>query len=213
MLQTILGTLPDIFAAGLILAIAYVVGRVVAPLISNVLDSIGFNNVIARLGLSKTTPDSSVRPSALIGTLFMIVILLFATIEATEVLGFGLLANLITDFTIFGAQVLLGFLVFGLGLFLANLAHRTIEGSRIARAPLLAKGARIAILVLATAMALREMGLADEIVNLAFGLTLGALAVAFAIALGLGGREIAAKELKEWVESIKNRGSVEDRRS
>ena len=213
MLQTILGTIPDIFAASLILAIAYVVGRVVAPLISNVLESIGLNNVIAQFGLSKASPDSSVRPSALIGTLFMIVIMLFAVIEAMEVLGFGLMANLITDFTIFGAQILLGFLVFGLGLFLANLAHRTIEGSRMAQAHLLAKGARIAILVLATAMALREMGLADEIVNLAFGLTLGALAVAFAIALGLGGREIAAKELKEWVESIKNRGSVEDRRS
>ena len=63
----------------------------------------------------------------------------------------------------------------------------------------------MAILVLATAMALREMGLADEIVNLAFGLTLGALAVAFALALGLGGREIAAHELKTWVQSFKNK--------
>ena len=141
----------------------------------------------------------------------MIVIMLFAAIEATEVLGFGLLANLITDFTIFGAQILLGLVVFGLGLFLANLAHRTIEGSHISQAHLLANGARIAILVLATAMALREMGLADEIVSLAFGLTLGALAVAVAIALGLGGREIAATELKDWVKSIKNRRADEGR--
>ncbi len=211
MLETILGTLPDMFAAALILAIAYVVGTVVAPLVSNVLESIGFNDLMARLGLSKSTPESSVRPSALIGTLLMIVIMLFAAIEATEVLGFGLLANLITDFTIFGAQILLGLVVFGLGLFLANLAHRTIEGSHISQAHLLAKGARIAILVLATAMALREMGLADEIVSLAFGLTLGALAVAVAIALGLGGREIAATELKDWVKSIKNRRVDEGR--
>ena len=72
-------------------------------------------------------------------------------------------------------------------------------------------GRGIAILVLATAMALREMGLADEIVSLAFGLTLGALAVAVAIALGLGGREIAATELKDWVKSIKNRRADEGR--
>ena len=204
MLQTILGTLPDFFAAALILGIAYVVGKVVAPLISNVLQSLGFNDMFARMGLSKATQDSSVRPSALVGTLLMIVIMLFAAMEATEVLGLGLLANLIADFTVFGAQILLGLLVFGLGLYLANLAHRTIVGSRIAQASILANGARVAILVLTTAMALREMGLADEIVNLAFGLTLGALAVALAIALGLGGREIAATELKDWVKSIKN---------
>ncbi len=53
-------------------------------------------------------------------------------------------------------------------------------------------------------MALRQMGLADEIVNLAFGLTLGALAVAFALAFGLGGREAAGEELKAWIRQIKN---------
>jgi hypothetical protein len=47
-------------------------------------------------------------------------------------------------------------------------------------------------------MALRQTGLADDIVNLAFGITLGAAAVAFALAFGLGGRDIAARTLEEW---------------
>jgi hypothetical protein len=55
---------------------------------------------------------------------------------------------------------------------------------------LLANVARISIVVLATAMAL-EGGLANDIVNLAFGLTLGAVAVAAALAFGLG-REVIA---------------------
>jgi hypothetical protein len=63
--------------------------------------------------------------------------------------------------------------------------------------------ARIAIIVLTTAMALRQMGLADDVVNLAFGLTLGALAIGFALPLGLDGREIAATELRTLVESMK----------
>ena len=37
------------------------------------------------------------------------------------------------------------------------------------------------------------MGLADDIINLAFGLILGAIAVAFALAFGLGGREQAGQ--------------------
>jgi hypothetical protein len=43
------------------------------------------------------------------------------------------------------------------------------------------------------------MGLANEIINLAFGLLLGAVAVAVAIAFGIGGREIASRRLQEWL--------------
>lgn len=55
-------------------------------------------------------------------------------------------------------------------------------------AKLLALAGRVSILVLAGAMALRQMGLANEIVNLGFGLLLGGIAVAVALAFGLGGR-------------------------
>jgi hypothetical protein len=53
-------------------------------------------------------------------------------------------------------------------------------------------------------MALREMGLANEIINLAFGLLLGGIALAAALAFGLGGREVAGRELKDWVDSAKS---------
>ena len=59
-------------------------------------------------------------------------------------------------------------------------------------APTLASGAtaaRLAILALAIAMALRELGLANDIVNLAFGLILGGIILAGALAFGLGGRD------------------------
>jgi hypothetical protein len=51
----------------------------------------------------------------------------------------------------------------------------------------------VAIIVLGTAIGLRFMGLADDIINLAFGLILGAIAVAFALAFGLGGRDQAGR--------------------
>jgi hypothetical protein len=51
-----------------------------------------------------------------------------------------------------------------------------------------------------TAIGLTFMGLADQIVMLAFGLILGSAAVATAIAFGLGGRDYAARLLDEWHE-------------
>ncbi len=47
------------------------------------------------------------------------------------------------------------------------------------------------------------MGLADDIVNLAFGLTLGGVAFAFALAFGLGGREAAGRQLEHWFSRLR----------
>ena len=66
-------------------------------------------------------------------------------------------------------------------------------------------GCRLVEVHPAGAMALRQMGLANEIITLAFGLLLGAVAVAVAIAFGLGGKEIASAALKGWVEKVESK--------
>ena len=54
-------------------------------------------------------------------------------------------------------------------------------------------------------MGLRAMGIADDIVNMAFGLILGAVAVAFAVSFGLGGREAAGKQMEYWLSNLRNK--------
>ena len=90
-------------------------------------------------------------------------------------------------------------------LFLANLAARTVNASTASPAPVLAVAARVSILILAGAMALRQMGLANEIITIAFGLLLGAIAVAVAIAFGIGGRDLAAETLGDWRQRMEKR--------
>ena len=198
MLDTILASLPRLFAAGLVLTIAYVVGRIVSDLLSNVLRGAGFDRLMGRLGVKAEDQPENRRPSAIIGYLALVAIILFAVIEAFSLLGFGMLSELVAELLVFGSHVLMGLVIFGAGLFLANLAGSTIEAGKAAQARVLALVARGAILVLAGAMALRQLGVADEIITLAFGLTLGAIAVAAAVAFGLGGREMAARQLDEW---------------
>jgi len=72
----------------------------------------------------------------------------------------------------------------------------------------LAPGAlvRFAIVVLATAMALQQTGVAQEIVTLAFGAVLGAITLAGAIAFGLGSREAAGRVIDQWLAGLKDRG-------
>jgi hypothetical protein len=204
MLGAILAALPSIFAAALVLVVSYVVGRVVSGLIANLLASIGFNTVLARLGLGKEPAEGQRTPAEIVGYLVLVAIMLFAIIEALQLLGFGAVADLVVQFTVFAGQVILGLVIFALGLYLANLAAKTVQDSGVAQSGLLALVARGAILALAAAMALRQMGLANEIINLAFGLLLGGIALAAALAFGLGGREVAGRELKDWVDSAKS---------
>ena len=207
MLDNILSAFPAVFAAALVLAIAYMVGRVVAGLITNLLTGFGFNTILLKLGLSREPEEGTQTPSQVVGYLVLVGIMLFASIEALRLLGFGAVANMVVSFTAFAGQVVLGLIIFAIGLYLANLAANTVKASGAAQATLLALAARISILVLAGAMALRQMGLADEIINLAFGLLLGAIAVAAALAFGLGGRDLAARKLEEWNESITSKDS------
>ena len=203
MLNTILSALPAIFAAALILIVAYAVGRVVAGLAANLLTGVGFNTVFARLGLGREPGPGERTPAEIVGYLVLVAVMLFATIEAVRELGFVLLADLVMRFTVFAGEVILGLIIFGIGLFLANLASSTVLASGASQAGLLALAARVSIIVLAGAMALRQMGLADDIINMAFGLLLGSVAVAVALAFGLGARDIAGREVADWVQSIK----------
>lgn len=117
-------------------------------------------------------------------------------------LGFHQIGNVVTMFIEFGGQVLLGAVIFAVGFWIANLAKSAMlaSGSNNVGA---ANLVRFTIIGLVTAMGLRAMGLADDIVNLAFGLTLGAVAVAFALSFGLGGREAAGKQMEYWLGNLR----------
>jgi hypothetical protein len=198
MLDKILLALPHILSASIIILIAMVIGKVLSGIVTNLLTGLGFNNVLVKLGLAKQPPQEKQLPAVWIGNLVFAAIVLLASVTAAETLGFIAVAALITDFVLFAAHVLMGLLIFSLGLLLARLVAKGIASSDSPNARRMATAARIAILLLAGAMALRQTGLANEIVNLAFGITLGAVAVAFAIAFGVGGRDMAARKLEEW---------------
>jgi hypothetical protein len=227
MLNQVLNALPLIFTAAAILAIAYVIGKFVADLVTSILTSVGFNNIFYWLGLQKAryTPTVSPEsydtefqtgetfvqetgattrtPSELAGIMVLVGIMLFATVAATNVLNIPALTTVITGLLIIFGQILAGLVVFAIGLYLANLAYNLIASSGSRQAKLLGQTARVAIIALVGAMALQQMGIAPNIVNLAFGLLLGAIAVAIAIAFGLGGRDVAAEQLRDWLKEFK----------
>lgn len=199
MLGMILSVLPSVFAATLVVIVSYVLGRVVATWVTNLLSGFGFNNIFVNLGLAKSSAVKGKKsPSDIAGHVFLAIIMVFAVIEAANLLGFNQLSDLLAEFLVFTMQIVMGLIIFGLGLFLANWISSRILEAKKSQSVLFALMARIAIMVLAGAMALRQMGLAEDIINMTFGLILGAGAVAAAIAFGIGGREFAARQIEKW---------------
>lgn len=214
MLGMLLNALPSVFAAGLVLVVSYFVGRAVADLVTNLLSSAGFDNILVKLGVTEEGADLTTRPPSNIGgDIVVIVIMLFAFVEAASLLGFENLAVLTSRFLELGGHIFLGLAIIALALYLGRAAANVIEDSQIKRSELLATLARVAILVLGVAMGLRQMGVANEIIVTAFTLTLGAVAVAIALAFGLGGREEAGEQIKEWRRELGERDETREPRA
>jgi Conserved TM helix len=230
MLQQVLNTIPQILTAAGILAVAYVVSQFIGDLVTNVLSGLGFNNIFRALGLNSlhdaTTPPipptttatgipttrgtivpspHQQTPSEVAGLVARIGVMLVAAVAATGVLGIPSLTALVDGLLLISGQVLSGIVVFAIGLYLANLAQRIVSSSGTQQSQVLGQIARLAIIVFVGAMALQQMGIASSIVNLAFGLLLGAIAVAAAISFGLGGRDVASEQLRDWLAGFRDK--------
>ncbi len=195
MLTSIALAIPQVLGALLILTIAFLIGRLVKTLIETVLPTFGFDTTVRTLGMM----PASANPSRIVGTITMTAILIVGLMEAARMVGGDATAALLFQITELGGKVIFGTVIIVAGLFLARILSALV-GSSTGEAGYAQTVVKYAIIALFTAIGLTFMGLADQIVMMAFGLILGSAAVATAIAFGLGGRDAAARILDQWAE-------------
>ena len=231
MLNKSLAVLPDILGAVLIMIIAFVVAKFVSELVVNILKGVGFDNVFYWLGLqSESAAESTAAsedtetpaeaaaalttaekiqqqsPSDIVGILVLVGILLLAATAALEVLNIPTLNQIVEKIISGAGNILIGIIVFAVGLYLANFVFKLIASSGGKQARILAQATRIIIIAFVGFMSLQHIGVATDIVKLAFGLLLGSITLAIAVAFGWGGRDIAAEHLREWLAAFKDDG-------
>ncbi|EMO2840684.1 mechanosensitive ion channel [Acinetobacter baumannii] len=205
MLNEILQAIPNIIAAGLILLVAYIVSRFVGRLVAELIAGTGVDEIPAKLDVQRFVGQTKV--SNAVGWLIVFFTMLFAVSEAADRLGFDQISGLIAMFIHFGANILLGAVILVIGFWLANVVANVVQRGEYNSSRWLGSLVRVLIIGLVLALGLRAMGIADSIVNLAFGLTLGAVAVAFALAFGLGGRQPAERLLSDLLDKAKKEAS------
>jgi hypothetical protein len=197
--QKIFAAVPNIIAALLVLGVFYLVGRLLARLVTKALTSIHFDELPVRLGLAKEAPTGAGSASNVVGYIVMVFIMLFAILMAADLLGFAAVNELIAVLTQFLGLVLLGAVIIGVGILVANFVANILRSA--GRTGAMISLVRIAIILLSVLLGIRAMGFANDIVLLGFGLALGAAAIAAAIAFGLGGRQVAGELLARWTKT------------
>ena len=197
MVGQILGFLPSLFGALIIFFLFYVVARIVQRLATSLMAGIGFDRLPEWLGLGapRSGPGSA---SAIAGYVILAILLFLGGVQAFKTLGLETVSTLAEQLLAGLFNIVVAVVIFGVGLFLSRVAYKAISPSGEGQSALLGNVARAAILIFTTAMALFRAGLASEIVTLAFGALIVGLALAAALAFGLGGREEAAKIVADW---------------
>lgn len=206
MLNGFTAAIPNILGAALLLGIFWFVSRMIAGIVTNLLDNTAVNQLPQRMGM----PDlmGRMRVSEVVGHAIVLFAMLMATVAAANMLGFAQISGLVTRLIQFGSNVLLGAVVMVVGFWLANLLGNVVKRSHVGNAEWLGTLVKALVIGLVLAMGLNAMGIADSIVNLAFGLTLGAVAVAFALAFGLGGRKAADRMLQKWMDKAETQARI-----
>ncbi|MBA3241308.1 MAG: mechanosensitive ion channel [Acidobacteria bacterium] len=193
MLNQIMAAIPRVLSAALWLGIAFLAAGLVKTFIQGVLPATGFDSAVKSTGMVPATTS----PSSVVANIVFVIIMLGAGIEAARQLGGTTIAQFLAEVTALGTKVIFGTVIILAGVFLARMVAG-LMGSSQTDGGFAQTMVRYAIIALFTAIGLRFMGLANEIVILAFGLILGSAALATGLAFGLGGRKPAERVLDQY---------------
>lgn len=199
MLSSFLSAIPHIFGAAIVLLLSFVIARFASDTLTNLLPTLGFDHVGSNIGLSQEVFGRR-SLSTIAGYVAFAAIMLFGTIEAAKLLNFAVVSDLLAHLLALGGQILLGTVIIVFGVVAADFVHSIVTKSKDAKS--MAGFIKVAIIILATAMGLRQMGVANEIINTGFTLLMGAVALGAAIAIGWGGKDTAGRLLEKWTKDL-----------
>ena len=197
MVDSILGFVPKLISAAIIMGVFFLIAKLASTMLTSFLAPTGFNKLPQHLGLS-ASPD--VNPSELAGKATMFVILLTGLTQAVKLLDLEVVSSLFAQVGSFVGPVLTGVVILAAGLWLANLARNAVKSSGMANADSVSGMAFTGVMVMTSVIALKQMQIGGDIVDLGVGLALGGVALALGLAFGLGGRDAAAKFLDKRVK-------------
>ncbi|HXZ25968.1 MAG TPA: hypothetical protein VEI24_07090 [Nitrospiria bacterium] len=195
--------LPHLLAMLLIVAIGIVVAWMISAGINRLLRTARFDQFSGRVGFTQALSKGGIReaPSHLIGRIFYWVIVLAFFMLGLSALQLPPVDRFVDQVVDYLPHLLVAATIILAGLLLANFfataALIAAVNAQVVQARLIAQGVRVALLLLALAMALEQLGIAPNIIVAAFSISFGGAVLALAIAFGLGAKDAAKVFLEQ----------------
>lgn len=195
MLNTIFAFIPNIFVGLVIIVIGCMIGKFVGQIVSRLIASAGLDAKVRALTGDKT----KLVLSKFVGTIVNTVIVIFFVVEGVDVLKLNVLSEIGAVVIGYMPAVLGAVVIFAVAFVGGGAAEKALRKSGLNAAAIVVKAA---VLAVAAFMVLSQLGIAAELVNAAFKLIVAALAVAFAVAFGIGGKDFASHALKKLEDNM-----------
>ena len=191
-LNQILGAIPNIFAAVVMILIGSFIGKLLKNLVEGILSTSGVDQYSKYLNCKG---ESDLRISSVVGLLVQGLLTLFFIVEAINILNLDVLNKIGSSIIYYIPAVISALVILAIGIIGGNIFASFIK--QVSGSNLFSEMVRFTVIALAIFMTLDQLQIAQTIVNSAFIIILGALAGAFILAVGLGGKDYAAKKIEE----------------
>jgi len=202
--------IPKLLGFLVILLIGWIVAASLSRAVTFLLKKVGFDGFANRIGLTTLEQRMGVRldPAATLGKIVYWFVFLIFLVPAVDALGLTTVSSLLGQIVGYVPNVFVAVLVLFLGTLLANFAADMVRGvtasTNIGNPNVFAAITRYAILGFVSLIALYQLQIAPAIIQTLFTAIVGALALAFGLAFGLGGRETAQHLLARGENTLSN---------
>jgi hypothetical protein len=204
-LNSFLAAIPQVIGALIIIVIGWLIAGALARLTTEVVRRAGADRLFAEHGGEVYgTRSQKVKPSVVAGELVKWLIRIVFLVAAANVLGMTQVSELLNDVLLWIPNLIVAAVILLLAPVLARFVRGAIEVGAgqlgFTNAPLLGRIAEIAIVAFAVIIAINQIGIAANLVNILFVGLVAAFSLAFGLAFGLGGRDVAAQLTQSWYE-------------
>ncbi|MDX2133167.1 MAG: mechanosensitive ion channel [Saprospiraceae bacterium] len=202
--------IPKVAFALLVLLIGWLIAGAVRRLVSRIMATVGFDKLTEQLNEIDLVQRSGVqiKLSAVLGNMVYYVIMLGFIVFATDILGIPAITDMVRDLIDYLPALFSAFILFVIGLFLADLLRNATQTALLSMGLPSAKGISTGIfyflLVTVTVSALSQANIQTDFIASNLTVLIGAGALAFAIGYGLAARDLVAN----YLASYYNKGKV-----
>ncbi len=201
--------LPTLIGIIVILIVGWIIAAVLKNVVVKLLKMIQFDTASEKSGLADVLRKGGIKNtlSELMGGLIYWVIMLLVFMAALNALGMTVVAGLLDKVILYIPNVIAAIFIISLGIFFASvigsIVMTTCMNAGMKQAKLMSQVTQTVIIIFAAIMTLEQLNIATTILNTTITVVLGAMGLAFALAVGLGSKDIAGKLMHDLVEKLK----------